>query len=176
MRESGPFGASSNEIARRAGVSWGVIQHHFGSRAGILLAMIEDGFGALLDELDTDPIEGDPLAAVVDAVWRYCTLPDYLLYTDVLRVLARDPSSAETVRQLLRDSETQLNRSLVKLLRPTIPSDAALRIVGSLIFATMRGLGLRQAFDEHATDTTAERTFLVRALHLALDADEGMRA
>ncbi len=32
------------EITRRAGVTWGAVQHHFGGKDGILLAVLEDSF------------------------------------------------------------------------------------------------------------------------------------
>ena len=38
--ERGFYRASSNEIARRAGVTWGVIQHHFGTREALMLAVL----------------------------------------------------------------------------------------------------------------------------------------
>ena len=49
ISELGYHGASSNEIARRAGITWGVIQYHFGTRESVLLAVvdhaIEEAFG-----------------------------------------------------------------------------------------------------------------------------------
>jgi len=43
------------EITRRAGVTWGAVQHHFGDKDGILIAVLEDSFdrfAALLAEVD----------------------------------------------------------------------------------------------------------------------------
>ena len=40
--ELGFYRASSNEIARTANVSWGSIQYHFGTREGLLLAVVEE--------------------------------------------------------------------------------------------------------------------------------------
>src|SRR5438128_1846069 len=40
--ELGFYRASSNEIARRAEVSWGSIQYHFGSRESLMLAVVEE--------------------------------------------------------------------------------------------------------------------------------------
>ncbi|MCU1453644.1 MAG: regulatory protein TetR, partial [Acidimicrobiales bacterium] len=55
--ERGFYRASSNEIARRAGVTWGVIQHHFGTRESLMLAVLEDGmerFSAVVHDASID--------------------------------------------------------------------------------------------------------------------------
>ena len=45
--ELGYYQASSNAIARRAGVTWGTIQHQFGSREALLLEVIKQGWRGL---------------------------------------------------------------------------------------------------------------------------------
>src|SRR5207302_10457592 len=55
--ERGFYRASSNEIARRAGVTWGVIQHHFGTREALLLAVLEDGANRFVDLVGTAAID-----------------------------------------------------------------------------------------------------------------------
>ena len=37
--------ATGVEITRRAGVTWGAVQHQFGNKDGILVAIVEDSFG-----------------------------------------------------------------------------------------------------------------------------------
>ncbi len=181
IAELGPLGATSNEIARRAGVSWGVIQYHFGTREGIMLAAIEDQFDSLLDALDgydADPgtPPGERIALVAEAIWHYCSQPEYLLAMDVLRLLGHDPDSAGAVDAMLRRSEQKLTRRLNRLLRDTVTDDTTLAATRSLIFATMRGLALKQAFSRAVPGpgraSAAERDLLVRALRLAL-APEG---
>jgi AcrR family transcriptional regulator len=177
VAERGVLGASSNEIARRAGVSWGVIQYHFGTREGILLSMIEEGFEALLSVLDNvNPSATgstrEQIALVVDAIWRYCTQPDYLLYMDVLRMLSRDPAAAEAVEKMLRHTEKALHRRINRLLRGSMASPATIAAARSLIFATMRGLALKLSFTPAGAapgDGITERQLLVHALTLALD-------
>jgi AcrR family transcriptional regulator len=39
------------EITRRAGVTWGAVQHHFGGKDGILLAVLEDSFARFAERL-----------------------------------------------------------------------------------------------------------------------------
>ena len=146
---SGRWARRRTRSRRRAGVTWGVIQYHFGSREGILLAMIEDGFAGLLDALDAfSELEPDSpehaLALLVDAVWKYCAQPDYLLYWDILRLLSHDPTSAQLVVSMLRQSQNQLNRRIAHLLRGTTTSDTTLRTVRSLVFATMPRAGVHE--------------------------------
>lgn len=169
VRELGPLGATSNEIARRGCVSWGVIQYHFGSREGILLAVIQDGFGNLLDALDAfserEPANAhDAVELLVDAIWQYCSQPDYLLYWDIIRLLSRDPTTAETVASLSRYNEAQLHKRIAHLLRETTTSDATLRTVRSLVLATMRGLALKESYYGSTTRSAAERKLLMRML------------
>lgn len=49
--EEGFAAASAKHITERAGVTWGVIQYHFGDRDGLLMAVVDKGFGHLLDTL-----------------------------------------------------------------------------------------------------------------------------
>src|SRR3979411_3068004 len=64
--ERGFYRASSNEIARRAGVSWGVIQHYFGTREALMLAVLQDGsrrFETIVEGVD---IDGDTVEERID--------------------------------------------------------------------------------------------------------------
>lgn len=46
------------EITRRAGVTWGAVQHHFGDKDGILLAVLEDSFARFAARLADVAVEG----------------------------------------------------------------------------------------------------------------------
>ena len=49
--EEGFGAASAKHITERAGVTWGVIQYHFGDRDGLLMAVVDSGFSELLAKL-----------------------------------------------------------------------------------------------------------------------------
>jgi AcrR family transcriptional regulator len=63
------------EIARRAGVTWGAVQHHFGDKHGILVAVLEDSFNRFAARLDDVAVEDTPLeeriALFVDRAWEH---------------------------------------------------------------------------------------------------------
>ena len=63
--DEGFYRASSNKIAKRAGVTWGVIQYHFGTREALMLAVHERGLHELDSALADAVIEGDSVEARV---------------------------------------------------------------------------------------------------------------
>lgn len=66
---------TASEIARRAGVTWGAVQHHFGGKDGILLAVLEDSFSRFAERLSDVPTEGTSLekrvGEFVDRAWQH---------------------------------------------------------------------------------------------------------
>ena len=66
---------TATEIARRAGVSWGAAQHHFGDKEGILVAVLEESFNRFADVL-AGPIDADltldaRVSLFVDRSWLH---------------------------------------------------------------------------------------------------------
>ena len=49
--EEGFEAATAKHVAERAGVTWGVIQYHFGDRNGLLMAVVDEGVARLVDSL-----------------------------------------------------------------------------------------------------------------------------
>jgi len=85
------FGAASaKHIAERAGVTWGVIQYHFGDRDGLLMAVVDLGYSQLLDALSSaSPALGaltgrDRVVAVVDLLWHAFSSPTSLAAMEIL--------------------------------------------------------------------------------------------
>jgi AcrR family transcriptional regulator len=79
---------TATEIARRAGVSWGAVQHHFRDKEGILVAVLEESFNRFADVL-SDPIEADlPLAErvslFVDRSWLHFGSAQYRSTYEIL--------------------------------------------------------------------------------------------
>lgn len=86
IREEGFSAASARHIIERAGVSWGVIQHHFGDRDGLLTAVIEDAVDSLVVSLE---VLSDPAAVVgteelVRATWDAFANPKAMAGLEIL--------------------------------------------------------------------------------------------
>jgi AcrR family transcriptional regulator len=66
---------TATEIAARAGVTWGAVQHHFGGKDGLLVAVLEHSFNRFAERLDDIPVEDATLekraALFVDRAWEH---------------------------------------------------------------------------------------------------------
>src|ERR1700761_3479372 len=82
---------SVRHITDRAGVTWGVVQYHFGDLDGLLMAVVDKGFGELLsalDELPPPPIRKGSVRArtefVIDTVWEAFSSPTSMAALEIL--------------------------------------------------------------------------------------------
>ncbi len=85
------------EIARRAGVTWGAVQHHFGDKDGILLAVLEASFAQFADIVgDAPPDDADlekRVGLFVDRSWEHFGSPHFRSTLEILTNLPPDPES-----------------------------------------------------------------------------------
>ena len=82
---------SVRHITERAGLTWGVVQYHFGDLDGLLMAVVDRGFGELLDalaELPTQAVREGSVAArtafVVDTIWDAFSSPTSMAALEIL--------------------------------------------------------------------------------------------
>jgi AcrR family transcriptional regulator len=91
---------TASEIARRAGVTWGAVQHHFGDKDGILAAVLEQSFAHLAERLSDVPADA-PLDArihlFVQRAWEHFASPHFRSTLEILLHLtpARDESAGQ---------------------------------------------------------------------------------
>lgn len=81
------------EITRRAGVTWGAVQHHFGDKDGILRAVLDDSFARFAERVARLPAADAPLeervSAFVDGAWSHFRSADYQSTFEILLQLER---------------------------------------------------------------------------------------
>jgi AcrR family transcriptional regulator len=79
---------TATEIARRAGVSWGAAQHHFGDKEGILVAVLEESFNRFADVLagrvDADLSLAARVSLFVDRSWLHFGSAQYRSTYEIL--------------------------------------------------------------------------------------------
>jgi AcrR family transcriptional regulator len=78
---------TASEIARRAGVTWGAVQHHFGAKEGILDAVLEDSVARLAQrtaEVTADAPLPERVALFVARAWEHFASPHYRSMLEIL--------------------------------------------------------------------------------------------
>ena len=157
---------SVRRITKRAGVTWGVVQYHFGDLGGLLMAVVNEGFGQLVEVLDGLPaiIAGlrieQRTQVVVDAAWEAFSSPTSLAALEIL--ISTRGVRDESVNKQLVDVMHQLTE-LGRHLGEDLDNRHAEEI-GNLIWATLRGLIVAQLVSPVPLDTSRDRRALADVL------------
>jgi len=144
--EEGLYRASSNRIAKRAGVTWGVIQHHFGTREALLLATFQEGMQELIDTLESASITGDTfeprLESLADAIWSFYRQPRFVAYEQLTLNLLRDPTMDAATVRLVRRQQAKIGELLTDLTTQVADREIADVLPPSALLQILRGLAI----------------------------------
>ena len=96
IAEVGYQRSTAAEIARRAGVTWGAVQHHFGDKDGILMAVLEEAFDDFARLHAKSPKEGEGIEKRVSLfIDRSATHFGSALYRSNFEILLNLPTDLE---------------------------------------------------------------------------------
>jgi AcrR family transcriptional regulator len=171
IREDGFAAVSASHITRRAGVTWGVIQYHFGGRDELLMAVVDQGFRMLLDALGKIPDNLAELTTrqraeiVVNTAWEGFSTPTSMASLEILvstRTI-RDASGAHHVEEIAA-AFARLGEEIGQGL------DAArAATVGNMVWRGLRGIVLAQLVVPAPVDTSEELGALVEQIATYID-------
>jgi AcrR family transcriptional regulator len=161
--EEGYEAASARHIAERAGVTWGVIQYHFGDREALMMAVVDEGFAHLLETLGTHPGVSPKLTlrkkaeSIVATAWEAFSTPPSRAALEILIATraTREPAATEHLTELAK-ALNQLGKQIGQGLRASQGT-----AIGNLLWAALRGMVLAQMVVRTPIDTTRERRELV---------------
>jgi AcrR family transcriptional regulator len=183
--EQGFYRASSNAIAERAGLTWGVIQYYFGTREKLMLAVLQEGSKRLANDLRNAEIIGTTLTERVeqffDVLDGYYGSPDYLAFIQVLMNLGHDPRTSEQTRQNMAEISEQANPELNRLVtRVFAGTGIRRRDIRNLLFHSLRGLSISHVMlttvepfgQATSQQALAERRLLAKALSLLIEQEK----
>ena len=173
--EEGFAASSAKHITERAGVTWGVIQHQFGTREALLLEVLDDMWARLQDlvqhaDVGSGTLE-ERLGALLDVLALHYGRPEHLVALQIGLDLANNPNtSAATRRAVIRHAD-RLARAWQPLSVDTLGPLAEDRELVSYTFAALRGylIGstIGREFGHKQRDAT-ERQLLVDGIAASL--------
>ncbi len=145
LASEGYHRATSNRIAREAGLTWGVIQYHFGDREGIYKMVLENIIDAYVLELDQLAVRSEGksipqrLQMLADTVWILLNQPAYLATMELLINLSRDPDTTLNTRLYVKRWSQRMAK-LWQQIFPEFPDDhAGSAAARQIFFAALRG-------------------------------------
>ena len=179
--DEGYYRASSNQIARRAGVTWGVIQHHFRTREGLLLAVVRDGADHLVETIANAEIHGstnaERIGALADVVWSHYRRPEFLVGVQIIMNLSRDPTTATETTETLADLDRRMMGRWQRLVDQVVDPARQPPGLSVALFDILRGVAVGGELIDSMVgrrpkpvrDRRVDRDTLLRALTLLLD-------
>ena len=173
--EEGFGAASAKHITERAGVTWGVVQYHFGDRDGLLMAVVDGGFTDLLACLrDVQPKLDDKSGRartelVVNAVAEAFLSPTSIAALEIL-IATRTTRVDVDLRHLIElfSTLTDLGRYVAEGLEAE-HADA----VGNLMWTTLMGTMVARMVVPGPRDVGRELSALTDAITAYLDNTRG---
>src|SRR5215470_14551808 len=161
IHEEGFAAASAKHITERAGVTWGVVQYHFGDRDGLLMAVVDKGFAELTEALHELPVAAenkrDRTQFIVNAAWEAFSSPTSMAALEILIATRamRDPGAGDHL-VALGSAFAKLGKHIGEGLDARHAA-----AIGNLIWATLRGLIVAAMVVPEPPDTRRERRALV---------------
>jgi AcrR family transcriptional regulator len=144
--EDGYYRTSSNEIARRAGVSWGAIQYHFGSRDELFIGVLQQSALDFIQSLaDFDPGSNslqDRLRNLAGLIWQHHSSPEYAAILQIDLNLSRDPKLAEPTARTLEQVRDDFRSGWEGLRNRTFSSDVIDDGLDRFVFHVLQGMAL----------------------------------
>jgi AcrR family transcriptional regulator len=144
--DRGPAEVTVEEIAARAHVAKGTVYYNFGSKDGLIDALLRHGVGLLADRLHQAELEEEPVAAVERLVDGALTFfAEYPAFAQLLlSEMWRTPGHWHETMTMLRDNITSIFKQVIRRLadaghlpRRTEPDTVATALFGTLVVVTL---------------------------------------
>lgn len=148
--EFGVAGSPVNLIARRANATGGSVQHHFGTRDGLLLRVVED-FGDHLQAVTqaniatTASIE-ERVAEICDASWNIVSSPHYLVVVQILMAAQHNEQLHALLFDKLKNYEAALDAYWVQIFKGSGVARSRITTVRHVAMGAFRGMALRMRY------------------------------
>jgi AcrR family transcriptional regulator len=180
--EHGYYQTSSNQIARVAGVTWGTIQHQFGTREALMLEVLNDEWGRMQQAIATARLGGDTLEERLDSMMallaQHYGSTTFLALLEVLLDLTQDPNTSAETRKAALAHGKRLARAWEPLFAQALGDAAADKELVRYAFKALRGYLIGDSIASRITRAgidQGERRFVIQGVAAAVRAEARSR-
>lgn len=161
--------ASMFEVAKAAGVTPGALQHHFGSKAELMMQVIEHillGEGAPGVDWPAASLPlGRRCTAFVDALWATLYAPRRFLTAWAIYFGSQgDPELMARIGARRQRLQAELRQRFAAVFPELASRPAAVADLADLVLASLRGLALVRLFDDQSDPGAGVRRELARLI------------
>ena len=154
-------------VAKEAGVTNGLIVHHFGTRAALMREALGHAARASIDRSVLEPADGDPIRIAASLPERVATAPaDELFQFQLVLEAARNNDLIDDARATY---DAYIHATQHALEHAGITRSPAFT---RLVFAALDGLSLQQLLYDQPTATNEALEELYALLRLVADSDD----
>jgi AcrR family transcriptional regulator len=143
--EVGFYRSSTNEIARRANVSWGALQYHFGTRHALLLAIVQELDRRFVNDVAGAELDGDTaearIASLYELLARHYDSPTFLVRLQIVLNLQHDPDTSSEIIAEVAETAARSESDVRRLLRRALGGRPAKAELDAL-FHAVRGFAM----------------------------------
>jgi AcrR family transcriptional regulator len=153
IAERGYAATSVGEVCRRAGVAKPALYWHFGSKEGLLAAVIETVGTAWIERIQKSVyLEGDPIQRFERLLegWRRIQLEEPGLLRLLMVVLLEQGEASDSAREALVCVVERAQAALVQGLEDSLGSLPDLDLVADTILSLLQGAVMRRILDPAA--------------------------
>lgn len=149
IKEGGYANATSSRIAKRAGMTWGAAQHHFGAKEDILDAILEISHERFSERVADPALRKGTLQVRVDLfverMWKHYQDDLYLVTLEILLAMRGFQQARPS------QAEERHIRAHQKTMRAIFPdsglNDAQLREAMTFVHCFLTGLSIEHVFE-----------------------------
>ncbi len=150
LREGGYSAATSGNIAKRAGVTWGAVQHHFGSKEEILYNVLQLSLEHLIEHLKQQDMRQGHLAErtdkFVDCLWLHYQSDISWAAIEIMLAMRSNPETADEVNKVTTEIAVNCLKNMKEIFIESPASDEDILHVLSYSHGLLIGLALQTAF------------------------------
>ena len=158
LSELGYIEATVGVVAARAGVSRGAVQHHFGSRAELMTAVVDD-LGLALSrtkDVPTDLAIGDRVSQSINQTWQLLRSPHFKAVVQIWLAMQAEKKVFGAVKTKVTLIENELDRQWLALFNDVKLPTRQIKVRSTLSLVTLRGLSLRNTYRQEQSANSDE--------------------
>lgn len=168
LLERGYAATTISEVQERAGLARGTVQHHFPTRAGLLVAaathVVDDRIARFRREIQLVPPGQDRLQLLVDLAWRDLNGPTFFTFIELWVAARTEPDLRDALVPEERRVLAELRVALAELLGEEYADDPRTETLVEFTVDVLTGLSLTTML----TGNLGEREAMLRRWKRAL--------